>query len=65
MQRQDEKVVSLMRLQEQGIAVPSSTRIDGRFCLRVANTNHRTSMGDLELLARETVRLGREVLAGH
>lgn len=51
----------LMRLQEQGIAVPSSTVIDGHFALRVANTNHRTRDEDLELLATETVRLGREL----
>ena len=52
----------LMRLQEQGIAVPSSTVIDGHFALRVANTNHRTRDEDLVLLATETARLGREVL---
>ena len=31
----------LLRLQEGGIAVPSSTLIGGEFALRVANTNHR------------------------
>ncbi|NKB88437.1 MAG: amino acid decarboxylase [Acidobacteria bacterium] len=55
----------LMRLQEEGIAVPSSTRIDGSFALRVANTNHRTTFADLEHLAEETVRLGRSIYAGN
>jgi glutamate/tyrosine decarboxylase-like PLP-dependent enzyme len=51
----------LMRLQEQGIAVPSSTVIDGRFVLRVANTNHRTRREDFDRLVEETVRLGEEI----
>ena len=51
----------LMRLQEQGIAVPSSTVIDDRFVLRVANTNHRTRREDFDHLVEETVRLGEEV----
>jgi aromatic-L-amino-acid/L-tryptophan decarboxylase len=50
----------LVELQESGAAVPSSTVLDGRFCLRVAITNHRTRRDDLELLVREVVRLGRE-----
>lgn len=54
----------LMRLHEDGIAVPSYTRIGGRFALRVAITNHRTRSEDLALLVREVVRLGREVTAG-
>ena len=51
----------LMRLQEQGIAVPSSTVLDGRFVLRVANTNHRSRREDFDRLVEETVRLGEEV----
>ncbi len=51
----------LMRLQERGIAVPSSTVLDGRFVLRVANTNHRTRREDFDRLVEETVRLGEEV----
>ena len=51
----------LMRLQERGIAVPSSTVIDGRFVLRVANTNHRTRREDFDRLLEETVRLGEDV----
>ncbi|MGI9332202.1 MAG: pyridoxal phosphate-dependent decarboxylase family protein [Gammaproteobacteria bacterium] len=50
----------LSELQEQGIAVPSSTMLDGKFVLRIANTNHRTRFEDFELLVRESVRLGRQ-----
>jgi glutamate/tyrosine decarboxylase-like PLP-dependent enzyme len=51
----------LMRLQESGVAAPSSTRIQGRFALRVANANQRSRREDFELLVREVVRLGREL----
>jgi glutamate/tyrosine decarboxylase-like PLP-dependent enzyme len=36
--------------QESGIAVPSSTILDGRLAIRVNLTNHRTTMADLERL---------------
>jgi glutamate/tyrosine decarboxylase-like PLP-dependent enzyme len=36
--------------QESGIAVPSSTIVDGRFAIRVNLTNHRTTMAHLERL---------------
>ncbi len=53
----------VIRVQERGIAVPSTAEIDGRLCIRVAITNHRTQRQDLEIFldAIETVR--REVLA--
>ena len=51
----------LMRLHEDGIAVPSYTRIRGRFAIRVAITNHRTRSEDLELLVDAVSRLGREI----
>lgn len=51
----------LVRLQEDGIAVPSGTMIRGHYAIRVAITNHRSQREDLELLVRETLRLGREL----
>jgi glutamate/tyrosine decarboxylase-like PLP-dependent enzyme len=36
--------------QESGIAVPSSTLLDGRLAIRVNLTNHRTAMADLHRL---------------
>jgi glutamate/tyrosine decarboxylase-like PLP-dependent enzyme len=53
----------LVRLHEDGIAAPSHTRLNGSFALRVCITNHRTRDDDLDLLVRESVRLG-SVLAG-
>lgn len=52
----------LMRVQEQGIAVPSSTQIAGRFTLRVCICNHRSRRKDFELFVREVVRIGEEVV---
>lgn len=51
----------LMRLQEHGIAVPSGTMLEGRFALRVANSNHRSLREDFDLLIESVERIGREV----
>lgn len=53
----------LMRLQERGIAVPSSTRIHGRFALRVANCNHRATKQDFDLLVDASLSIAEEVAA--
>ncbi|RIW18213.1 aminotransferase class V-fold PLP-dependent enzyme [Algoriphagus lacus] len=51
----------LLRLQEEGIASPSSTILNGKFTLRVANVNQRTRMEDMDLLVREVLRIGGEI----
>ncbi|MEM7586267.1 MAG: pyridoxal-dependent decarboxylase [Acidobacteriota bacterium] len=51
----------LLRVQEGGIAIPSSTRIDGRFALRVANTNHRSRRKDFDLLVDGVLKIGAEL----
>ena len=53
----------LTRLQEAGIAAPSYTTLRGQYCLRMAIANHRSRQEDFDLLAREVIRLGREVAA--
>lgn len=50
----------LMQLHEQGIAAPSYTTLDGKYCLRIAIANHRSTQEDFDLLAREVVRIGKE-----
>jgi glutamate/tyrosine decarboxylase-like PLP-dependent enzyme len=52
----------LLRLQESGIAVPSSTTLHGRYAIRLAIVNHRSRWEDFDLLADETLRLGRELV---
>jgi glutamate/tyrosine decarboxylase-like PLP-dependent enzyme len=54
----------LIRLQERGIAAPSYTTLHGQYCLRIAIANHRSRKDDFEILAREVVRLGRELVDG-
>ncbi len=51
----------LMRLQESGIAMPSSTELRGTFALRVALTNHRTTEADIAKLVDAVVAIGDEV----
>ena len=52
----------LLRLQERGIAVPSSTMINGRFAIRVAHVNHRTTWGDIDVLVDSVVTIGDELM---
>lgn len=51
----------LLRLQEEGIASPSSTILNGKYTLRVANVNQRTRMEDMDLLVSEVLRIGAEI----
>ncbi len=51
----------LHRIQEAGIAIPSSTTLDGRFVWRVANVNHRSTSADFDLLVTEMLARGREL----
>ena len=51
----------LVRIHESGVAVPSYTTLNGRYCLRVAISNHRSTYQDFELFVRETVRLAAEL----
>lgn len=48
----------LVSLQEEGIAVPSGVSIDGKFALRVANVNHRSTRADFVALVENVIRLG-------
>ncbi len=53
----------LMRLHEQGIAAPTYTTLNQRYCLRIAIANHRSTQDDFDLLAKEVVRIGNEITA--
>ena len=52
----------LIRVQERGIAVPSSTVLGGRFALRVAITNHRSRREDFDLFVDAVLAAGEELL---
>jgi glutamate/tyrosine decarboxylase-like PLP-dependent enzyme len=49
----------LYRLQEEGRAVPSSTILNGNFCLRACIVNHRTTFEDIERLVKDVLELGQ------
>ena len=51
----------LFELQEQGIAAPSCTTLNGKYCLRVAIANHRSQLSDFDLLISEIKRLGKSL----
>ena len=52
----------LMQLHEHGIAVPSYSTLNGRYCLRIAIANHRSTLQDFDLLAHEVQRIGRNLV---
>jgi aromatic-L-amino-acid decarboxylase len=54
----------LLRLQEEGIAVPSGTTLRGRYAIRAALVNHRTRREDLDALIDGVLRIGRDVTGG-
>ncbi|WDZ95810.1 pyridoxal-dependent decarboxylase [Herbaspirillum sp. WKF16] len=54
----------LLALQRSGIAAPSSTRISGRYAIRAALFNHRTSRMQLESLIDFVVIQGRSLNKG-
>ena len=55
----NEEIVIL--LQERGIAVPSTTRINNQIAIRVNITNHRTQESDLDILVDAILEIGNEL----
>ena len=53
----------LIQLHEKGIAAPSYTTLNGRYAIRTAITNHRSTRSDFDLLVAEVTRLGNELCA--
>ena len=51
----------VMRIQESGVAVPSTTRLRGRTVIRLAIVNHRSLDADLDLLVDAVLETGRAV----
>ena len=50
-----------VELQEQGIAAPSTTTLNGQHCIRVAIANHRSRKEDFDVLVEETIRIGNSL----
>lgn len=49
----------VIAIQESGIAAPSSTTINGKFAIRAAIFNHRTTHLEIDNLIEATLRFGR------
>ena len=47
-----------MRLQESGVAAPSTTTVGGRLAVRAAIVNHRTERRDIDRLLEASLRFG-------
>jgi glutamate/tyrosine decarboxylase-like PLP-dependent enzyme len=51
----------VMRLQEQGLAAPSITRLGGRWVVRAAVFNHRTTPDDIDAVFADATRIASEL----
>ncbi len=51
-----------MRMHEQGVATPSSTLLNGKYAIRVANTNHRTRRKHLDEMIAGTIEIGNNLM---
>ena len=54
----------LIRIHESGVAIPSYTTLDGKYCLRVAIANHRSTKADFDLFVDQVLGLGKELSRG-
>jgi len=55
----------LMRIHELGVAAPSSTLLNGKYAIRVANTNHRTRRNHLDEMIAGTIDIGDALMKEH
>ena len=55
----NEEIVIL--IQERGIAVPSTTKINNQLAIRINITNHRTQESDLDILVQAILDIGQEL----
>jgi aromatic-L-amino-acid/L-tryptophan decarboxylase len=53
----------LMDLQQKGIAIPSSTIINGNYAIRVAITNHRSRYEDFDTLINSILKLAESYIS--
>ena len=54
----------VVRVQESGVAVPSTAEVGGQVCIRVAITNHRTRRADLNVFLDAIEAVSREIVGG-
>lgn len=54
----------MQQLHVRGLAVPSYTRLKGKFALRVSITNHRSKRADFDFLVAKVIEIANQILAG-
>jgi aromatic-L-amino-acid decarboxylase len=59
--RGEQSAELVMRLQERGLAAPSTTRIDGRPVIRAAIFNHRTTLADIDAVFEAAEQIAAEI----
>ena len=52
----------LIALHESGVAAPSYTTLRGNYCLRAAISNHRSRTEDFDVMIREVIKIGDELV---
>jgi glutamate/tyrosine decarboxylase-like PLP-dependent enzyme len=52
----------LLRSQEHGGSLVTSTRLNGRYCLRACITNHRTVRSDIDIFIDDILTIARQLL---
>jgi glutamate/tyrosine decarboxylase-like PLP-dependent enzyme len=51
-----------LQLEEQAIALPGYTTLNGAYCIRCAISSHRVTNEDFDVLVENVLRLGKELL---
>jgi glutamate/tyrosine decarboxylase-like PLP-dependent enzyme len=54
----------VIRLHESGVAVTSYATLNGKYAIRVCNTNHRSRFEDFDILVKKVLELGNELSNG-
>jgi hypothetical protein len=50
-----------MQIQEKGIAAPSYTKLNGKYCIRAAHLNYRTVFRDFDILTKGLTMIGNKL----
>lgn len=54
-----------LQLEEQAIALPGYTTLNGAYCIRCAISSHRVTNEDFDVLVENVLRIGNELLTSH
>ena len=52
-----------LQLEEQAIALPGYTTLDGAYCIRCAISSHRVTNEDFDVLVENVLRIGKQLLS--